>query len=88
VIALFSRRHEIIEFICCAASSTFSELLYVEFMKMLYTPEDLSLLSRVREKAFSGVSLALALLAMTGWVYLLGAIFLKFVLWCFYYFSQ
>jgi hypothetical protein len=55
---------------------------------MLYRPQNVSLLSRVREKAYSGVFLGLALLAMAGWVYVLGSIFLKFVLWCFYYFSQ
>ena len=46
------------------------------------------LLSKVRERIFSGTFLGLALLAMAGWVYLLSEIFVKFVVWCFYYFSQ
>jgi len=55
---------------------------------MLYKPEKEPLLPRVKEKAFSGAFFALALLAMAGWAYFLGSIFLKFVVWCFYYFSQ
>jgi hypothetical protein len=50
---------------------------------MLSQPEKVSLLTRVKERSFSGAFLALALLAMAGWVYLLSSIFLKFVLWCF-----
>jgi hypothetical protein len=50
---------------------------------MLSPPEKVSLLMRVKERSFSGVFLALALLAMAGWVYLLSSIFLKFALWCF-----
>jgi hypothetical protein len=50
---------------------------------MLYNPEKFPLLSKVKEIAFSGAFLIVALLAMAGWVYLLSSIFLKFVLWCF-----
>jgi hypothetical protein len=49
---------------------------------MLLQPEKVSLLARMRERGLSGAFLALALLAMAGWVYLLSSIFLKFVLWC------
>jgi hypothetical protein len=49
---------------------------------MLSTPEKVPLLSRAKEKAFSGAFLVVALLAMAGWVYLLSSIFLKFVIWC------
>jgi len=59
----------------------------VSASKMLYKPEKTPLLSRVREKAFSGAFLGLALLAMAGWAYFLCSFFLKFVVWCFYYFS-
>jgi hypothetical protein len=54
---------------------------------MLYRPEKISLVSRIGENIGAGVFFGVALLAMAGWVYLLGSIFLKFVVWCFYYFS-
>jgi hypothetical protein len=50
---------------------------------MLYEPQKIPLLSKAKEKAFSGAFLVVALLAMAGWVYLLSSIVLKFVLWCF-----
>jgi hypothetical protein len=50
---------------------------------MLYTPEKIPLLSKAKERAFSGAFLVVALLAMAGWVYLLSSIFLTFLLWCF-----
>jgi hypothetical protein len=50
---------------------------------MLSQQEKVSLLTRVKERSFSGAFLALVLLALAGWVYLLSSIFLKFVLWCF-----
>jgi hypothetical protein len=50
---------------------------------MLYQPEKISLLTRVKEQSFSGAFLALVLLAMAGWIYLLGSMFVKFVLWYF-----
>jgi hypothetical protein len=55
---------------------------------MLYRPEKVHLLSRVREKAIPLVFFGLALLAMVGWVYLLSSILLQFVVWCFYNFLQ
>ena len=55
--------------------------------KMLYRPEKEPLLPKLKETAFSGAFFVLALLAMAGWAYFLGSIFLKFVIWCFYYFS-
>jgi hypothetical protein len=54
---------------------------------LLNRPERFPSLS-LKEKAFSAAFLALALLAMIGWVYLLSSILLKFVLWCVYYFVQ
>jgi hypothetical protein len=48
---------------------------------MLSQPEKVSLLARMKEQSFSGAFLALALLAMAGWVYMLGSMFAKFVLW-------
>ncbi|MCA1456835.1 hypothetical protein I6F35_27060 [Bradyrhizobium sp. BRP22] len=50
---------------------------------MLSPPDKVSLLTRVKERGFSGAFLAVALLAMAGWVYLLGSLFLKLMLWCF-----
>jgi hypothetical protein len=50
---------------------------------MLYRPGKIALLAKLRESSVSGVFVGLTLLAMAGWVYLLGSIFLKFVLWCF-----
>jgi len=52
--------------------------------QMLYRPEKISLLAKVKERSFSGAFMALTLLAMAGWLYLLGTFFLKFVLWCFF----
>jgi hypothetical protein len=46
---------------------------------MLYLPEKVSLLARVKERGFSGAFLGLVLVTMAGWVYLLGLIFLKCV---------
>jgi hypothetical protein len=50
---------------------------------MLFPPEKVSLLTRVKEQSFSGAFLALVLLATAGWVYLLGSMFVRFVLWYF-----
>jgi hypothetical protein len=50
---------------------------------MLSSPEKVSLLSRVRETAFSLAFFAVALLAMVGWVYWLSSIVFKITLWCF-----
>jgi hypothetical protein len=55
---------------------------------MLYKPEKPPLLSKVKQRAFPGIFFALALLAMAGWAYLLGSVFLKVVLWGFDYFAQ
>jgi len=49
---------------------------------MLYWPEKVPLLSRVKDKAFAGIYFSLALLVMAGWVYLLGSMLWKFALWC------
>jgi hypothetical protein len=49
---------------------------------MLYRPEKMSVLSKAKEKAFFGSFVGLALIAMAGWLYLLGEIFVKFVVWC------
>jgi len=47
---------------------------------MLYLPEKLSLLARVKERGFSGAFLGrLVLVTMAGWIYLLGSSFLKCV---------
>ena len=50
---------------------------------MLYPPEKVPLLSKVRETAFSLAFFVVALLAMAGWVYWLSSIVLKIMLWCF-----
>jgi len=50
---------------------------------MLYKPDKLALLSKVRERALSGAFVGLALLAMAGWIYFLSSIFLQLVLWLF-----
>lgn len=42
-----------------------------------------SLPSQLKEKSLSGVFVGLILLAMTGWIYLLSTMFLKFALWFF-----
>ena len=50
---------------------------------MLFPQEKVSLLAKVREKAFFLAFFATALLAMAGWMYWLSSIVLKIVLWCF-----
>jgi hypothetical protein len=51
---------------------------------MFYPREEkTSLLIRLKEKSASGVFVGLTLLAMAGWIYLLGSMFAKFMLWCF-----
>jgi hypothetical protein len=57
-------------------------------LRMLYRIEKISWLPRIRELAFFGAFSGLALLAMAGWMYLMGSIFLRFALWCIYYFVQ
>jgi hypothetical protein len=83
---LLQLRHEINEF--AQYTQMVAESRQSKTSKMLYQPEKLSPLSKIKEKAFSGAFFGLALLAMAGWVYLLSSIFLKFVVWCFYYFAQ
>jgi hypothetical protein len=55
---------------------------------MLYRPEKIALLFKIKEKAIPLVFFGLALVAMAGWVYLLSSILLQFVVWCFYNFVQ
>jgi hypothetical protein len=50
---------------------------------MLHQPEKRSLLAKVKERGFSGAFVGLVLLAMVGWIYLLGSTFFRFLLWCF-----
>jgi hypothetical protein len=50
---------------------------------MLPQPEKAALLLKTRELAFFGSFFGLALLATVTWIYLLGSIFLKFVVWSF-----
>ena len=74
-------RHEIIEFAPYFSAAGG----HCEFgiSKMLYRPEKIPLLARLREKGLSRIFVGLAVLAMAGWVYLLSSMFLRFVLWCF-----
>jgi hypothetical protein len=74
----------------CVASPDFRIcLLHPDFSlselraNMLFQPEKVSLLTRVKEQSFSGAFLALVLLATAGWMYLLGSMFVRFVLWYF-----
>ena len=55
---------------------------------MLLRPEKFPPRSVLKEKAFSAAFLGLALVATTGWAYLLSSMLLKFVVWCVYYFIQ
>lgn len=50
---------------------------------MLSESEKTPLLLKAKDLAFFGSFFALALLTTLTWVYLLGEIFLKFVIWCF-----
>ncbi|MGA9092350.1 MAG: hypothetical protein WB420_24960 [Bradyrhizobium sp.] len=50
---------------------------------MLRQPEKVPLFLKAKELAFFGSFFGLALLAAVAWVYLLGSIFLKFMVWCF-----
>ena len=50
---------------------------------MVSTREKIPLLVKFRENGLSGAFVGLVLLAIVGWVYLLGTLFLKFMLWCF-----
>jgi len=56
--------------------------------RMLYRTEKISWLPKMREMAFFGAFFGLSLLTMAGWMYLLGSIFVRFVLWCIYCFVQ
>ena len=40
-------------------------------------------LTQLKEKSVVGVFVGLVVLAMTGWIYLLSTMFLKFALWFF-----
>jgi hypothetical protein len=50
-------------------------------IQMLQQSEKISLVVRAREKFFTAALVGLTLLAMAGWVYFLGSIFLRLVLW-------
>jgi hypothetical protein len=50
---------------------------------MFYSSEKVPLLLKAKEVAFLGSFFGLALLMTVAWSYLLGSIFLKFVIWCF-----
>jgi hypothetical protein len=50
---------------------------------MLSESEKTPLLLKAKELAFFGSFFGLALLLTLTWVYLLGEIFLKFIIWCF-----
>jgi hypothetical protein len=50
---------------------------------MSYQPEKMSLLLRFREKSLSGAFVALTLLAMAGWIYLLSSMSVRFFIWMF-----
>lgn len=50
---------------------------------MVSTREKIPLLVKFRENGLSAAFVGLVLLAIVGWVYLLGTLFLKFMLWCF-----
>lgn len=52
-------------------------------VEMQSHPEKMSLLLRFKERSVSGVFVALTVLAMVGWVYLLSSMFVRFVLWYF-----
>ena len=43
----------------------------------------MSLLLRFKEKGLSSAFVALTLLAMAGWIYLLSSMFVRFFLWLF-----
>ena len=61
----------------------FADTREFEIRKMLSEPEKIPLFVKLKEKSLSSVFVGLVLLAMAGWFYLLGTMFLKFVLWCF-----
>ena len=50
---------------------------------MTYHPEKISLFLRFKERSVSGAFIALTVLAMLGWIYLLSSMFVKFFLWFF-----
>lgn len=52
-------------------------------LDMSSQPEKMSLLLRFKERSLSGAFVALTVLAMVGWIYLLSSMFVKFVLWFF-----
>jgi hypothetical protein len=54
---------------------------------MLHRREKVPLFSKAKKAAFPAVFLALALLATAGWLYWLGSISVKFILWCFGFFT-
>lgn len=50
---------------------------------MLQSTKAEAAFSKLKERAFQGAFLGVSLLAMAGWVYFIGLMFLKFVFWCF-----
>jgi hypothetical protein len=79
---VFQMRHEIPVFVRQIFAQQILHLRNFTSI-MLFTPEKVSLLAKVREKAFFLAFFATALLAMAGWIYWLSSIVLKIVLWCF-----
>jgi hypothetical protein len=75
---VLTSRHQIIEFACSIA---------VQFLPPARNDAlpagKVSLLTRVTEQSFRGTLLALVVPAIAGWIYLLGSMFVKFLLWCF-----
>ena len=48
---------------------------------MSILPHRASFLTRLKDQGFSGAFLAIVLLAVVAWVYLLGTLFMKLLLW-------
>ncbi|MBR0934900.1 hypothetical protein [Bradyrhizobium jicamae] len=46
-------------------------------------PQKIPLFLRFKERSVSGAFVALTVLAMVGWIYLLSSMFARFVLWFF-----
>jgi hypothetical protein len=51
---------------------------------MLHQSDRISFVVRAKQKFFAGGLIGFTLLVMVGWVYFLGSIFLRLVLWFFF----
>jgi hypothetical protein len=62
-------------------NSRFRPVLSEGRIVMLHPSEKIPFIVRAKERFVTGAFIGLTLLVMAGWVYFLGSIFIRFVLW-------